>query len=117
MGRRHLSLLGGFEIGGVTPPGAVFPPKARAMGASRALRPGRSQPRERLAAMFWGGHGGAQARTSLRQALAGVRQAVAIETEGDGVALDLDGIDLDVARFEALAASDSPDGLEQALAL
>ena len=117
MERPHLSLLGGFEIGGAMPPGAAFTRKARAMVAYLALQPGRLQSREKLAALLWGGNGEAQARTSLRQALAGARQAITIETEGDAVSLDLDGIDFDVARFEALAAGETPDVLEQAVSL
>jgi DNA-binding SARP family transcriptional activator/pimeloyl-ACP methyl ester carboxylesterase len=117
MAQPQLSLLGGFVIAGGGTPGATFTRKARAMLAYLALQPGHPQSREKLAALLWGGNGEAQARTSLRQALAAIRRALPIVTEGDAIGLDLDGIELDVARFEALAAGAEPDALEQAMAL
>src|SRR5262249_51749154 len=78
---------------------------------------GHPQSREKLAALLWGGNGEAQARTSLRQALAAIRRSLPIETEGDGIRLNLDSIAFDVPRFEALALGEQPHELEQAVAL
>ena len=68
MGRLELTLLGGFQarIGA----GALTLPtrKAQALVAFLALTPGRSYPREKLAALLWGGTREPHARQGLRQA-------------------------------------------------
>ncbi|MDX8452944.1 alpha/beta fold hydrolase [Mesorhizobium sp. VK9D] len=88
-----------------------------------ALQAGQAQSREKLAALLWSLNGETQARMSLRQAVSAVRKAMhncgsgRFLTDGAGVALHLDDFDFDVARFEMLAASSSPEDLEQALAV
>ncbi|TPN76712.1 alpha/beta fold hydrolase [Mesorhizobium sp. CU2] len=117
----HLHLLGGFDFAGAGGAAPAFSRKARAMMAYLALQAGHSQSREKLAGLLWGINGEAQARMSLRQAVSSVRKAVQacgggrFVTEGAGIVLHLDDFDFDVARFEALAASEEPEELEQAL--
>jgi len=123
MGRSNLSLFGGFKIGGDAAAQRGLTRKARGMLAYLALQPGRSQSREKLAALFWGSSGEEQARVNLRQTLWALRKAVpSFDSErfpagGDGIALNLDGIYLDVAQFEELAAGSTPEQLEQAVSL
>src|SRR5215468_5023052 len=104
--------------------GAVVPipaRKVRALLASLAIDPGRAQPRGRLAALLWPDVSEAQARQSLRQALAGLRRALAgarvLVIDGDTVAVDPLRLDVDVTRFERLLTAGSQPKLEQALAL
>lgn len=99
-----LQLLGGVRLlaGGRDPDGRDHCPrgrKARALLAYLAVAPSRSAPRERLADLLWTDRGPAQARGSLRQALAEVRRCTP------------DGDLLDVGRGEvrvgpAVAATD-----------
>ncbi|HEX6120965.1 MAG TPA: BTAD domain-containing putative transcriptional regulator [Dongiaceae bacterium] len=123
MARPHLSLFGGFEVDGDAAGQAVLTRKARAMVAYLALQSGRSQSREKLAALLWGGNGELQARTNLRQALSVIRKAIPssnggrFATEGDSVVLNLDDVDFDVAQFQQLVAGSSPEQLERAVAL
>jgi DNA-binding SARP family transcriptional activator len=117
----RLDLLGGLEIrteAGVAIPLAAR--KAAALLAYLALHPGRPQSRERLAGLFWEGSAEAQARTSLRQALALLRRDVpgfraALRAAGDAVALRPGWAGTDVAAFEAAAAA--PDLLARAASL
>jgi DNA-binding SARP family transcriptional activator/TolB-like protein len=51
--------------------------KARAVLAYLASQPGQRFSRDRMASLFWGDRGDAQARASLRQALLEIRQATA----------------------------------------
>src|SRR5262245_52531646 len=68
--RLHLTLFGGFQARLDQGPPVTLPSgKAQALLASLALPPGRAHPRDKLAALLWGGLGEAEARASLRQAL------------------------------------------------
>jgi DNA-binding SARP family transcriptional activator/pimeloyl-ACP methyl ester carboxylesterase len=119
----HLTLLGGFDYTGPAAAMPDFSRKARAMLAYLALQSGRTQSREKLAALLWGGTGEAQARMNLRQALSTIKKAMRaadgewLVTKGDAVTLTLEGIDIDVARFEALAAGSTCAQLEQAISV
>ena len=123
MEHAHLSLFGGFEIGGDSNARPSLTRKARAMLAYLALQSGHSQSREKLAALLWGGNGDLQARVNLRQTLSAIRKAIPSSnggrflTDGDSIVLNLDDFDLDVARFEELAAGTTPEQLEQAIDL
>jgi DNA-binding SARP family transcriptional activator len=55
MGRLTLALLGGFEARLDRGPRLVMPAKAQALLAYLATRPGQPHPREKLAALLWGG--------------------------------------------------------------
>src|SRR5215470_58019 len=104
--------------------GAVVPipaRKVRALLAFLAIHPTRAYPRDRLAALLWPDVGEAQARQSLRQALAGLRRALTgarvLVIDADTVAVDPLRLDVDVTRFERLLTAGSQPKLEQALAL
>ena len=123
MTRFVVRLLGDMKVRrGAT--GAVVPipaRKVRALLACLAIHPGRAHPRDRLAALLWPDVGEAQARQSLRQALAGLRRALAgarvLIVETDTVAVDPLRFDVDVPRFQGLITAGSQPKLEQALAL
>src|SRR5262245_41751228 len=94
------------------PAGGVVPIPARnvrALLAYLAIHPGRAHPRDRLAALLWPDVGDAQARQSLRQALAGLRRALAgarvLVIDADTVAVDPLRVDVDVTRFQRLVTA------------
>lgn len=105
----RLQLLGEvrFSVGGtdVTPRSK----RARALVAYLALSRGYMAPRARLADLFWGDRGEAQARGSLRQCLLEVRSAGAasgvdiLSSDRESVSLS-DGWVSDVADIEAAIA-------------
>jgi hypothetical protein len=102
-------------------------PGQEAGPAARLPRPAPAWPpqgRDSSAGLFWGDSGDAQARTSLRQALAVLRrqlgphgEGLITAPEGETVALAEGRLATDVAEFEACLASGARDALEQAVAL
>src|SRR5687767_6018357 len=78
MARLSLTLLGGLQAR-LDPGGTLVLPtrKSQALLAYLALPPGRAHPRDKLAALLWGGIRDDSARASLRQALFAVRKALA----------------------------------------
>jgi DNA-binding SARP family transcriptional activator len=123
MTRLVVRLLGDLQVGhGASGPAVPIPArKQRALLAYLALRPGRAHPRDRLTALLWPDVAEAQARQSLRQALAGLRRALcrtrALVADADTVAVDPARVDVDVARFEQLVSDGSRARLEQAVVL
>ena len=120
----RLKLLGGFELRPAS--GEPIPLSARKPAlllAYLALRQGQPLGRDRLAGLFWGDSGEAQARASLRQALAvlrrrlGPHEGLIQAPEGETVALARDGLATDVAEFERCLAAGGRDALERAAAL
>src|SRR3954471_24678678 len=120
----RLKLLGGFELRPAS--GAPIPLSARKPAlllAYLALRQGQPQGRDKLAGLFWGDSGEAQARASLRQALADLRRRLGPHEgliqapEGETVALARDGLATDVTEFERCLATGGRDALERAAAL
>src|SRR4051794_5331367 len=120
----RLKLLGGFELRPGS--GAPIPLSARKPAlllAYLALRQGQPPGRDRLAGLFWGDSGEAQARASLRQALAvlrrrlGPHEGLIQAPEGETVALARDGLATDVAEFERCLAAGGRGALERAAAL
>src|SRR6266849_4876762 len=119
-----LTLLGGFQAR-LEPSAAVSLPtrKAQALLAYLALPPGRAHPRDKLAALLWGGIREESARASLRQALFALRKAVTsadlpiLKIDGELVGLDPAAVDVDVAAFERAVAEATPGALEKAAAL
>src|SRR5262245_23010297 len=106
MGRLRLTLLGGFEARvGQGPAIAVPLRKAQAILAYLALPLGRPHPRDKLAALLWGGMPEAQARNGLRQALFSLRTGgvpdEALSADRETVALVPEAVDADVALFES----------------
>lgn len=94
--------------------------RARALVAYLALSRDASATRARLADLFWGDRGEAQARGSLRQCLLEVRSAMGpaadeqLVASRESVAL-APGWSSDVAEIEALVARAEPDAVAEAL--
>ena len=124
MGRQvTLALLGGFEArldGGAL---LAVPAKAQALLAYLAARPGQAHPRDKLAALLWGGTGQEQARSNLRHTLFTIRQALRgvspeiLVAGAQAVALEPAVVDVDVLTFEKLVAEGTPEAFERAVAL
>ena len=77
MARLSVSLLGGFEVRLESSAAVALPTrKAQSLLAYLALPPGRAHPRDKLAALLWGGIRQESARASLRQALFAIRRAI-----------------------------------------
>jgi TolB-like protein/DNA-binding SARP family transcriptional activator/Flp pilus assembly protein TadD len=124
MGRLELTLFGDFRASLASGESLVFPRrKSVALLACLAQRPGKVHTRSRLVGLLWGDSSEEQARASLRQTLTGLRkvlQSVApppLMSSGDKLWLDPEAITVDVARFEALAQSETTADLERAAAL
>jgi DNA-binding SARP family transcriptional activator/predicted ATPase len=123
MARLHLALLGGFHAClGDAPPLTLPTRKTQALLAFLALPAGRPHPRDKLAALLWGGLQEPQARGGLRQSLFTLRKAMrgapsALLIDGDSVALNPTAVDVDVDEFERSVADGTPAPLERAAAL
>jgi DNA-binding SARP family transcriptional activator len=124
MAALHLKVLGGFAA--VLSTGQqmeISGKKNQALLTYLALRPDKRLTREKLVSLLWSDRGEAQARTSLRQALAALRRALdgiappPLTVDRDIVALDGSAISTDVAAFEKLAASASAEELRRAAKL
>ena len=124
MTQLRLTLLGGFQArlqAGevVSLPGR----KAQALLAFLALPLGRAHPRDKLAALLWGGIREESARASLRQTLFVVRKALGeaegavLRQEGEALALAPAAVEADVAAFERAVADGTPEALERAARL
>jgi DNA-binding SARP family transcriptional activator len=119
-------LLGGFEARLASGELLDLPTKkAQALLAYLAARPGQAHPRDKLAALLWGGTPERQARDSLRHALAALRRALALtdghpaplRVDGQALALDPEVVAVDVVTFERRAAEGTPQALEEAAEL
>src|SRR5437660_423110 len=124
MARLGLSLLGGFQARLDTGRALGLPAKkAQALLAYLAIPVGQAHPRDKLAALLWGGMREPSARASLRQALFAVRKALdetnppALVLEAETLALNRSAVDVDVATFEGLVAEGTPEALARAAAL
>jgi len=112
-----LILLGGFDLEAPGGGKLTLPTrKDRLLLAYLALNAGRPHARERLAGLLWGDRGEAQARDSLKQALAGIRQAFRqagldpLRADRESVAFEPEGIEVDAVEFARLAtATTAPD--------
>src|SRR5262245_51730039 len=122
----HVSLFGGFEAWLNSARIPTLPKKAEALLAYLALNIGRSQMRDKLAALLWGDTGDIQARNSLRQAFFVLRrkfEATAATTEpilltaGETVALNPAAVDVDAVKFQLLIAEGTPNELQRAVNL
>ena len=123
MPRLTLALLGGFQ-GRLDASAPLIVPtrKTQALLTFLAIPPGRRHPRDKLAALLWGGMAEPQARRGLRQALFMLRKAVGVEPsavliDGETVALDPASVEVDVVEFERLIAEGTPAALERAAGL
>ena len=119
MTQLHLTLLGGFHAR-LQPGSAIALPtrKSQALLAYLALPLGRAHPRDKLAALLWGGIRDDSARASLRQALFAIRRALgdtaALQQDGDTLALRPGAVDVDATAFERLVREGTPAALAQA---
>jgi len=122
MARLSLTLLGGFQAR-LEPGSAIALPtrKSQALLAYLSLPLGRAHPRDKLAALLWGGIREESARASLRQALFAIRKALdetsAVQQDGDALALKPGAVEVDAATFERLVREATPAALERATAL
>ena len=119
MARLRLTLLGGFEARVDAGPAVAVPlRKAQALLAYLALPLSCPHPRDKVAAMLWGGMPEAQARNGLRQALFSLRAggvpSPALTVDRETVALAASEVDADVALFESGAAAGTPESLAEA---
>ena len=121
MVKLSLTLLGGFQARLDAGPVLALPTrKAQALFAYLALPSGQAHPRDKLAALLWGGIREESARASLRQALFAIRRelggdaSAVLRQEGDLVALSPAAIDLDVADFERAVGTGSAESLVRA---
>lgn len=115
----NIEVLGGFSlsVGGQTVP--VSAQKSRALLAWLACHAGQPQPRERLAALLWADRSLSNAKTSLRQAVAGLRKTLpegALLVQGDDLALEAALVASDVDSFRRWREADSLDALRTTLA-
>ena len=124
MAALQINLLGAFEArdaGGQAL--AVGARKSRALIAALALSPQSAMARESLASLLWSDRGEEQARSSLRQAIAGLRKDFAtaglpLIAESSGrLSLDLDHVEIDAIAFQREATSVDVEALGRAAAL
>ncbi|WP_169261729.1 BTAD domain-containing putative transcriptional regulator [Aromatoleum diolicum] len=122
MAALRLNLLGGFELlSGSGAPVSLPPRKAKALLAYLALGGSRPHARDKLAALLWADCGDAQARTSLRQALAAIRKSLG---EDDCIVADTqtittrpEALAVDAVEFERLVAEGTEGSLWRAVEL
>src|SRR4029450_11245536 len=117
MARLSVGLLGGFQVR--LDAGAIALPtrKSQALLAYLALPPGQAHPRDKLAALLWGGIRDESARTSLRQALFAIRKALgeaALRVDGATIALIPERVDVDAVSLAQAVANGSPEALARA---
>ncbi len=124
MPQLRLTLLGGFQARNQAGELLSVPSrKAQALLAYLALPLGRAHPRDKLAALLWGGIREESARASLRQALFIARKALqdadaeALDQKADTLRLEPAHVDADVAAFEQAATTGTPEALTRAAEL
>jgi len=112
--RVELGLLGGFELRRAGGPVLALPTrKAEMLLAYLALPAGHAHSRDKLAALLWGDRQDAQARASLRNAIAALRAVLgadAIRGERDMVELKPVHVSTDIDRLAAAAAGEAAIG-------
>ena len=119
----EIRLLGGFSVARGERSIRLPTRKAQALLARLALRPGTALARERLANLLWSRSAPAQARSSLRQALAQLRRALRdagpdpIATAGEAVALRADAAVVDTAVLETALSRGTPEGADTVASL
>lgn len=111
----RLTLLGGFALEAADSGRMNLPTrKDRLLLAYLALSGGRPQPRERLAGLLWADRAEAQARDSLKQALADIRHAFRqagldpVRADRESVTFAPEGVEIDAVSFATLATAAKP---------
>ena len=124
MAALQVNVLGAFEARDANgQPLVVSARKNRALIAALALAPQSGVARESLASLLWSDRGEEQARSSLRQAIAGLRRdfvttgLLLIAENNRRLSLDLDRVEIDVVTFQREAAGVDVDALDRAAAL
>jgi DNA-binding SARP family transcriptional activator len=124
MASLSVTLLGGFDARLSSGAPVHLPTKkAQALLAYLALRSGRADRRDKLAALLWGERSDDLARGALRRVLADLRRALAgahpapVRIEGHTLALDPDSVEVDVVMLERCVAEATPQALERAAEL
>jgi TolB-like protein/DNA-binding SARP family transcriptional activator len=119
-----LAILGVFELRDSAGRVMDLPgQKDRALLAYLASPPGVSRAREALASLFWGDHGGVQARDNLKHALSRLRQSLgqagstSIIADRQTVRLEGGAVEVDGASFEQLLRIGTTQSLAEAVAL
>src|SRR5215813_140018 len=122
----QVNLFGGFEVWMNSAPIPTLPKKVEALLAYLALNIGRSQMRDKLAALLWGETRDVQARSSLRQAFFILRRKCKatgsttppiLLTAGETVTLNPVAVDVDAVKFQLLIAEGTPNELQRAVNL
>lgn len=115
----EIAVLGGFSVSVEGAGVPISAQKSRALLAWLACHAGQPQPRDRLAALLWADRSLANAKTSLRQAVAGLRKSLPEGTliaKGDDLALDTARVASDINRFKRWREAGSLDELRTTLA-
>lgn len=119
----RIELLGGFTLSCSGSPLALPTRKAMALLAILASRPGAAFSRERLAQILWARSAPAQARGSLRQAIAQLRRTLdgagddVVETDIESVRLRSGIVAVDVSELECALAEGSAEAVRRAAML
>jgi DNA-binding SARP family transcriptional activator/TolB-like protein len=116
----NVSLFGRFEVIGPDGPVVLTSKKLAGLLAYLASTHPTPHSREKLMTLLWGGHGEANARQNLRQALSSLRHLLGKDvfvSSGDTISLQLQAISCDVLRFEMLVRQGSRQALSEALEL
>src|SRR5207244_9347023 len=121
--RLSITLLGGLQARLGDGRALALPTrKAQALLAYLTLPLGRAHPRDKLAALLWGGIREESARASLRQALFSIRKALGeaesvLRQDGDSLALDAEAVEVDAALFERAVKQGTPEALARTVEL
>jgi TolB-like protein len=115
----QLNVLGRFELRAESESVGPIPKKAQAILAYLAVENDRTNTRERVATLLWGGRSNDRARHNVRQALSAIGQTCGslIAFDGDTLSIDLTNCAVDVVEFERAATSDDADALSSCLDL
>lgn len=118
----HIRMLGGMEIKSSAGEALRLPTrKTSLLLAALVLAAGKGVRRQTLCNAFWADRDEAQARSSLRQALAAIRRAtseqesgILIEGDGETVALEAHLEHVDIQVFDGLIEKGEPPDLAKA---
>ncbi|MFK7975882.1 MAG: BTAD domain-containing putative transcriptional regulator [Halioglobus sp.] len=110
----EIAVLGGFSLSVGGEAVNVSAQKSKALLAWLACHIEQPQPRDRLAALLWADRTTANAKTSLRQAVAGLRKLLpegALIAQGEHLALDVKLFTSDIEQFRRWREADGLEAL------